>query len=133
MNWKGLTHSLLRFTAGFLFLWHGAQKLFGFAGAQPVELVSQLGLGGVIEFFGGALICIGLFTRWAAFVASGMMAAAFWQVHAFNSGAWERFGALGLHPLLNGGELAVLNCFVFLFLWANGPGEYSIDARRAKS
>ncbi len=133
MNWKEFTHSLLRFMAGFMFLWHGAQKLFGFAGSSPAELISQRGLGGVIEFFGGVLICIGLYTRWSAFITSGTMAVAFWQYHAFREEAWSEHGALALIPVLNGGELAALFCFVFLFLWANGPGAYSIDALRAKS
>ena len=132
MNWKELTHSALRIMAGFMFLWHGCQKLFGFAGSPAAELLSQRGLGGVIEFFGGLLICVGLYTRWSAFIASGTMAVAYWQFHAFRESSWSEHGALAWLPLLNGGELAALYCFVFLFLWANGPGLYSVDAKRTK-
>lgn len=115
------THALLRIVAGFLFLWHGSQKLVGFpvgvpAGAPPFVLY----IAGPIELVGGALVMLGLLTRWAAFLCSGLMAAAYWMGH----------GTRALLPLLNQGELAALYCFVFLFLSAAGPGKWSLDGLR---
>jgi putative oxidoreductase len=110
--------SLLRIMTGFLFMPHGAQKLFGAFGAEPVELVSLRGMAGVLEFFGGILILIGLFTRPVAFVLAGQMAVAYFMAHA----------PRGFWPVLNGGELAVLYCFVFLFLSTRGGGDWSVDA-----
>jgi len=115
----------LRVMTGFLFMPHGAQKLFGALGAEAAApLMSLRGLAGILEFFGGLAILIGLFTRPVAFVLCGMMAVAYWMAH----------GTQAFWPLLNRGELAVLYCFVYLFLWANGGGEYSVDAwlRRRK-
>lgn len=130
MDWKGFSHALLRISAGLMFSFHGAQKLFGIWGRDPVSLASQSGVGGLIEFFGGILVLIGLQTRWAAFLCSGTMAVAFWQYHVF--GDWAEKGLSALHPLLNRGELAALYCFVFFFLWANGGGPYSVDGRLRK-
>ncbi len=119
-----VTHFLLRVVSGLLFLQHGGQKLFawfGGFGGQPgatAPLMSQMGLAGVIEFFGGCAILLGLLTRPAAFIASGEMAVAYWTAHAPH-GAW---------PILNHGETAVMNCFVFLFLAAYGGGPWSVDA-----
>ena len=96
-------YALLRIVAGLLFACHGAQKLFGVLGGQRVNLMTQFGLAGVIEFFGGLLIAAGMFTGLAAFVASGEMAFAYFQAHAPKSA----------FPILNGGELAVLYCFLF--------------------
>lgn len=117
--------NLLRAVTGFLFLAHGAQKLFGALGGEAVPRMSLMGAAGVLEFFGGLLILFGLFTRPVAFVLSGQMAVAYWMVHAPRGGL----------PIANGGELAVLYCFVFLFLAAHGGGDYSIDGwlRRRKS
>jgi putative oxidoreductase len=112
-----LTLSLLRAVTGLLFLQHGAQKLFGALGGQAVPRVSLLGLAGVLEFFGGTLILFGLFTRPVALVLSGQMAVAYWMAHAPRGGL----------PIGNGGELAVLYCFVYLFLFANGGGGLSVD------
>ncbi len=117
------TYSSMRIVAGLLFLCHGAQKLFGFpvpipAGA-PAFIVY---VAGSIEFFGGILIAIGLFTNWAAFLCAGQMAAAYWIGH----------GTKAFFPLVNQGELAVLYCFVFLYISANGPGIWSVDAARKK-
>ena len=115
--------NLLRIMAGFLFFPHGAQKffgLFGGFGGQPgatAPLFSLLGAAGVLEFFGGLLVMCGLFTRPVAFILSGQMAAAYFMAH-FPRGFW---------PLLNGGELAALYSFVFLFLAAGGGGDFSID------
>jgi len=115
--------NLLRIITGFLFFPHGAQKLFGLFGGfggQPgatAPLLSLIGVGGVLEFFGGLLVMFGLFTRPVAFILSGQMAAAYFMAH-FPQGVW---------PLLNGGELAALYSFVFLFLAAGGGGDLSID------
>jgi putative oxidoreductase len=86
----------------------------------------------MLELVGGLLIMIGLQTRWVAFLCSGMMAVAFWQFHVADAVA-EQGLANGLNPLLNSGELAALYCFVFLFLWGNGGGPYSVDAMLARS
>lgn len=119
-NWTPRLLSVLRIITAFLFMPHGAHKLFGFL-AAPSEarpaLFSLLGLAGVLEFFGGLLILLGLFTRPAAFVLSGLMPVAYFMAHA-PQGFW---------PLLNKGELAVLYCFVFLYLAAAGGGTWSVD------
>ena len=114
-------YALLRIVAGLAFAQHGAQKLFGALGAQQaVPLMSQYGLAGVIEFVGGILIALGLFTSPVAFIASGQMAWAFFQAH-LPRGFW---------PIMNGGELAVLYCFIFLYFAAVGSGKLSIDSIR---
>jgi putative oxidoreductase len=131
-NWPEITHAALRIAAGLMFFPHGAQKIFGLWGRDPANLASQIGLGGLLELVGGLLILVGLKTRWAAFWCSGMMAVAFWQFHVAD--AVKEKGLLdGLNPLLNGGELAALYCFVFLFLWAHGGGRWSVDAALGRS
>lgn len=110
----------LRVAAGLAFAEHGAQKLFGLLGGQAVALSSQRGLAGIIEFVGGIMIALGLFTTPVAFVASGEMAWAYFQQHA----------PQGKFPIQNGGELAVLYCFIFLYLSAVGSGKLSIDSIR---
>ena len=120
-RYSSYIYSLLRIVAGFLFFQHGLPKLFGGFGSKgPAELMSQMGLAGIIEVFGGALISLGLFTSPVAFIASGEMAVAYFQAH-LPRGFW---------PVMNGGELAALNCFVFLYLAARGSGKWSIDAIR---
>ncbi len=115
-------YAVLRIVVGFTFLWHGAQKLFGFPGGGPEGIPAfVLYVGGPIELIGGILVMIGLMTRWAAFLCSGMMAAAYWLAHGFKAAL----------PIMNGGELAVLYCFVFLFIAANGSGVWSVDASRS--
>ena len=114
--------SLLRIVAGFTFCEHGLQKLFGLFGGlggrgATVHLPSLMGVAGVLEAFGGILILLGLFTRPVAFVLCGEMAVAYLRQHA----------PRGLWPILNGGELAVLYCFIFLLLCAVGPGPVSLD------
>lgn len=110
--------ALLRIVVGVLFAMHGSQKLFGVPGTKPpVELASLMGVAGIIEFAGGLLIALGLLTRFAAFIASGTMAVAYFMAHASN----------GLLPILNQGEPAVVYCFVFLYIWAHGPGVWSLD------
>ena len=120
----GETYALLRIMTGLLFLWHGSQKLVGFPKAVPESAPAfVLYVAGPIELVGGVLVMLGLFTRWAAFLCSGTMAAAYWMAHGTNH----------LFPLLNGGELAALYCFVFLFIAAHGPGMWSIDGARGAS
>ena len=123
-NLGELTLNLLRVITGFLFMPHGAQKLFGVLGRDAVPWMSLMGLAGILEFFGGILILLGIFTRPVAFVLAGQMAVAYFMAH----------GHQALLPIANGGELAVLYCFVFLFLFANGGGEFSVDGwlRRRK-
>ncbi len=117
------THALVRIVAGLLFLCHGASKLFGVPVPLPGEAPAfVIYVAGSIELFGGILVTIGLFTRWAAFFCSGLMAAAYWMAH----------GTKALFPIANGGELAVLYCFVFLFLSAHGAGIWSVDAARGQ-
>ena len=117
-DYTAQTYALMRIVAGFLFLWHGASKLIGFPLPPPAEAPAFiLYTAGPIELFGGVLIMIGLFTRWAAFICSGTMAAAYWLAH----------GANALLPIQNQGELAVLYCFVFLYIAARGPGIWSVD------
>lgn len=111
-------YTALRVVAGLMFAVHGAQKVFGALGGQKVPLASLFGLAGLIELVGGLLIAIGLFTSWAAFIASGEMAVAYFKVH-FPQGFW---------PVQNQGELAVLYCFVFLYMASRGGGRYSVDA-----
>ena len=110
-------YSVLRLVVGFLFLWHGSQKLFALPPAGQVIPSYIIFIAGPIEFFGGLLVMIGLWTRWAAFICSGEMAYAYWTVH----------GTHVLLPLLNGGELAIVYCFLFLFISARGSGTLSID------
>lgn len=119
---------LLRVVSGLLFLQAGGMKLFGWFGGMPgggtAPLMSQTGLGGVLEVVGGLAIMLGFFTRPVALILSGEMAVAYWQFHAPN-GTW---------PIQNQGMPAVLFCFIFLFFAAHGAGEWSIDAilRRRK-
>lgn len=115
-------YALLRIVAGFLFFWHGAQKLLGYPPLPPGVKIPPfiLYVAGPVELIGGALILLGLFTRCAAFVASGEMAVAYWMAH----------GRKALLPLQNGGELAVLDCFLFLFLSTQGSGIWSLDSLR---
>jgi len=112
----------MRIIAGFLFACHGAQKLFGLFGGQKQGAALMIAAG-IIEFFGGILIAVGLFAGCAAFVASGQMAFAFFMQH-FPKAFW---------PILNGGEPAVLFCFIFLYIASVGSGTLSLDALIAKA
>ena len=117
------TYALLRIVTGLLFLCHGASKLFGFPVPPPAEAPAfVIYAAGSIELIGGALVAAGLFTRWAAFFCSGLMASAYWMAHGTNA----------LFPLANGGELAALYCFVFLFIAAHGSGIWSADGSRGE-
>ncbi|GAM08614.1 putative protein [Geobacter sp. OR-1] len=112
-------YALMRIVVGFLFLWHGVQKLFGFPSGMPGNVPAFITyVAGPIELIGGILVMIGLFTNWAAFITSGQMAFAYWIGH----------GTKALLPLQNNGELAVLYCFAFLFIAAYGGGIWSVDA-----
>lgn len=115
-------YAALRIVAGFLFLFHGLQKLFGLFGGRTAELLSQRGAAGLIELTGGTLIMLGLFTVPAAFLCSGMMAVAYFQVHLPRS-VW---------PIQNGGELAALYCFLFLFISTRGGGKWSLGGGRKR-
>lgn len=115
-------YTALRIVVGFLLLWHGMDKLFGFPNGVPAGAPSfVLYVAGPIELVGGFLVMIGLQTRWAAFFCSGLMAFAYWLGH----------GTRAILPNSNGGELAVLYCFVFLFISAHGSGSWSVDRSRA--
>jgi putative oxidoreductase len=124
-NWVPRVLSILRIVTALLFLEHGAQKLFGFPppsaamGGAPAAF-SLIWYAAVLEFFGGLLLLVGLGTRLAAFVLSGEMAFAYWMAHAPRSP----------FPVLNGGDAAILFCFVFLFLAAAGGGAWSLDRLR---
>jgi putative oxidoreductase len=115
-----VSYALVRFVSGFMFLFHGIQKLFGefTAKAQP-EVWTQKWFGGAIELLAGGLIAVGLVTRPAAILASGTMAVAYWQFHVLEKGS--------VLPVVNGGELAALYCFVFLFIAMRGAGSISLD------
>jgi len=120
-SYEPQTYALLRIVTGFLFLWHGTQKLLGFPGDMPPGVPAFIiYVGGPIELFGGLLVMLGLATRWAAFLSSGLMAFAYWMGH----------GTRALLPIQNQGELAILYCFVFLYISARGPGMWSLDGQR---
>ena len=124
-SWSGPILSILRIISGLLFLAHGTTKLFTWPAtayfSEPVPLLSFMGLAAVLEIAGGLLLVIGLFTRYAGFIMSGMMAVAYFMAHAGQS----------FHPIQNGGELAIMFCFVFLYFAAAGAGPWSVDAKRA--
>ena len=125
LAWAPRLLSILRFVAGLCFIQHGMAKLLKYPPVPmfaKVELMSLIGAAGVIELVGGALLIVGLFTRSAAFILSGQMAVAYFMAHATK----------GFFPILNGGELAIMFCFVFLYIAAAGPGPWSLDALRKK-
>ncbi|HEU5181814.1 MAG TPA: DoxX family protein [Candidatus Polarisedimenticolia bacterium] len=111
-------YGIMRLVVGFLFACHGAQKLFGALGGQQMLHPPLIATAGVIEFFGGVLVAIGLFAGWAAFLASGTMAVAYFMAHAPN----------GFWPIVNHGEPAVLYCFVFLYIASRGSGRLSVES-----
>src|SRR5271166_4299292 len=118
-RWAPQVLSILRIVVALLFLEHGSSKLFGFPQPMPTPAIfSMIWFAGVIELAGGVLVTLGLFTRAAAFIMSGEMAIAYFLAHAPRS----------FFPLLNGGDAAVLYCFVFFYLVFAGPGPWSIDA-----
>lgn len=115
--------SSLRFVAGFLYACHGLQNVFGLLGGEKREPFSFFWFGGLLELVLGALIALGLFASWAAFLASGQMALRYFVVHQ----------SQGLLPIQNGGELLALNSFVFLLLASQGSGPFSLDAWRLRT
>jgi putative oxidoreductase len=123
-SWQGYTHAALRIMTGLLFLTHGTTKLLKFPVTEyfkdGVQIASLMGVAGILELVGGLLIVLGLFTRTTAFVLAGMMAVAYFMAHA----------SQGFFPILNGGELAIMFCFVFLWLATAGAGPFSLDANR---
>ncbi len=119
--------SVLRIVAAFMFIQAGTMKLFAFPMGMPpdgstAQLLSQVGIGGILEVFGGLLLLFGLFTRPVAFILAGEMAVAYFQFHAPQS-FW---------PIVNNGVSAALYCFVWLYFSAAGPGPWSLDAKRGK-
>lgn len=115
--------ALLRIFTSLSFISHGTQKLFGFPAPPASGLPAAFTLSwtaGVLEVFGGALVLVGFLTRPTAFLLSGMMAVAYWMAH----------GPRSFYPLLNGGEAAMLFCFIFLYIFAAGPGAFSVDGAR---
>lgn len=116
-------YALLRIVAGILYAFHGAQKLFGVLGGTQASMFSQLWFAGVIELVGGLAIALGLGTRIAAFIASGEMAVAYFQVH------WKLLMTSQIFPIINHGELAVLYCFLFLFVATRGPVKWGLAKR----
>ncbi len=123
-RYSGQALSVLRIVAALLFLLHGTSKLFGFPpmpeGMPAPEPGNILWLGALLEIIGGSLLLIGFFSRPVAFLLSGEMAVAYWMFHAPKS----------LYPSLNGGDAAILFCFVFLYIALAGPGPWSVDANR---
>ncbi len=117
------TYALLRMVSGFLLLWHGSQKLFGFPGGFSERPFHLTYIAAPIELVGGILVMLGLFTRGSAFLCSGLMAFAYWMSH----------GTKALLPIENRGELAVLYCFVFFYISAQGAGIWSLDGVRQRS
>jgi len=122
--WAPRVLSVLRIVAALLFFEHGTAKLFGFpASAHSPEVMSLPWIAGVLEVVGGALLIVGLFTRPVAFILSGQMAVAYWMFHHSSE---------KIYPLLNGGDGAILFCFIFLYLVFAGPGPWSLDALRRR-
>ena len=123
-HYSGQTYALMRIVVGFLFFWHGSQKILGFP-PYPPEVAEQaaqapafiIWTSGLIELIGGLFVMVGLFTRAFAFLCAGLMAAAYWMAHGFKAPL----------PILNGGELAAVYCFVFLYISARGGGMWSFD------
>jgi putative oxidoreductase len=115
-------YALMPIVTGFLFPAHGVQKIFGALSGTQVELMSLMGLAGILELVGGSLIMVGFLTGYSAFICSGLMAAAYFMAHA-PGGFW---------PIVNKGELAALYSFVFLYISVKGAGIWSIDTARKK-
>ena len=120
-TYESQAYALMRIVAGFMFSFHGAQKVLGMLAEMQPAIGSQLWIGGVIELVGGLAIMLGLRTRWAAFLCSGEMAVAYFQFH------WKFQMGPAFFPGVNKGELAVLYCFVFLLIACKGAGIWSLD------
>lgn len=113
------SYAVFRIVTGFMFLCHGTQKLLGLPIAFPYPLNAMSTSAGVIEIAAGALIIIGFYSRYAAFIASGTMAVAYWMVHGLGSA----------FPIANGGEISALYCFAFLYIATRGPGIWSLNKK----
>lgn len=123
-SYSAYIYAVLRIMAGLTFAFHGSQKLFGIPGNKPpLPLMSFMGIGGLIELVCGLLIALGLWVSYAAFVASGEMAVAYFMLHF----------PKGFLPIVNQGDLAVLYCFVFLYIAAQGSGVWSLDTLTGRS
>ena len=120
-DYKQQIYALLRIFSGFTFGLYGTVKLFNFPKVFAYDLTPLMYVAGTIEAVGGLLILLGLCTRYAAFICSGTMAVAYWMAHGMQS----------FFPMNNGGELAVLYCFLFLYIAANGAGIWSLDSRKS--
>ncbi len=118
-SYKDYCYAAFRIVTGFLFLCHGTQKLFSFPIEFPYPLSGMSTGAAVIELVAGTLIVVGFYSRYAAFIASGTMAVAYWLVHGLNNP----------FPIANGGEISAFYCFAFLYIAANGPGIWSINKR----
>jgi putative oxidoreductase len=123
--WAPKVLSILRIVAALLFVEHGAMKLFGFPQpmGMPIEIFSIFGIAGILEFFGGLILAVGLFSRLVAFILSGEMAFAYFMEHLPKS----------FYPAINMGDGAILFCFIFFYIAFAGPGPWSIDALRKKA
>jgi len=125
-GWSPKVLSVVRIAVGFLFIQHGLEKLWSFAGSRPDYNFAKIhAYAGPIEFLGGILLIVGLMTRPTAFILCGEMAVAYFH-------SWFSLSARGFVPIINGGEEATLNCFLFLWLMTAGAGEWSLDALIAK-
>ncbi len=114
-------YALMRIVTGFMFFFHGTQKIFGVLSEYQTPVGSQMWIGGLIELFGGLAVLLGFQTRWAAFLCSGTMAVAYFQFH------WKFQLGSAFFPAINQGELAVLYCFVFFFIACRGAGQWGLD------
>jgi putative oxidoreductase len=119
-GWSDKLYALMRIVFGALFAFHGAQKLFGAFGGEAQSLLSLMGIGGVVELVGGILVALGVRASWAAFVCSGQMAVAYFLFHL----------PRGWLPIANGGELAALYAWAFLYIASRGSGVWSVDGAR---
>lgn len=122
-KFSGVIYAAMRIVVGLMFAQHGAQKLFGWLGGMGEDggsapFLSMMFFAGFVEFFGGVLVAVGFQTRWAAFISSGQMAVAYFMAHA----------SRGLFPIQNRGELAVVYCFVFLYIASKGAGTLGLDS-----
>lgn len=117
------SYAIFRIITGLLFMAHGTQKILGFPSEFPFQLNAMSTAAGWIELVGGALIAIGLFSRLAAFICSGMSAVGYWIAH----------GLQNFYPIDNGGEVIALYCFIFLVIATHGAGIWSVDAARSKA